>query len=52
MYKDCFLLEKREEIEHGGIDVCCKPSDQPGDAARREECSGLDEKEFNYFLSL
>ena len=21
MYKDCFLSEKSEEIEHGGIDV-------------------------------
>ena len=29
--------------------VCCKPSDQPRDAARREECSGLDEKSLTTF---
>ncbi len=31
---------------------CCKPSDQPSDAARREECSGLDEKSLTTFVSL
>jgi len=29
--------------------VCCKPSAQPRDAARREECSSLDEKSFTTF---
>ena len=31
---------------------CCKPSDQPRDAARREECSDLDEKSLTAFVSL
>jgi len=29
--------------------LCCKPSDQPRDAAQREECSGLDEKSLTTF---
>ncbi len=29
--------------------LCCKPSDQPRDAARREECSDLDEKSLTTF---
>jgi len=28
---------------------CCKPSDQPRDAARREECSDLDKKSLTTF---
>ncbi len=28
---------------------CCKPSDQPRDAAQREECSDLDEKSLTTF---
>jgi len=28
---------------------CCKPSDQPRDAARREECSDRDEKSLTTF---
>ena len=35
--------------EHMSVIACCKPSDQPRDAAQREECSDLDEKSFNYF---
>ena len=31
------------------LPLCCKPSDQPRDAARREECSGLDEKSLTTF---
>jgi len=33
----------------GRIHWCCKPSDQPRDAARREECSSLDEMSFTTF---
>ncbi len=29
--------------------ACCKPSDQPRDAARWEECSSLDEKSLTTF---
>ena len=29
--------------------LCCKPSDQPRDTARREECSDLDEKSLTTF---
>jgi hypothetical protein len=29
--------------------TCCKPSDQPRDTARWEECSGLDEKSLTTF---
>jgi hypothetical protein len=29
--------------------ICCKPSDQPRDAARREKCSDLDEKSVTTF---
>jgi len=32
------------------IKNCCKPSDQPRDAARREECSDRDEKSLNTFV--
>ena len=31
-------------------EACCKPSDQPRDAARREECSDLDEKSLILFV--
>jgi hypothetical protein len=32
--------------------ICSKPFDQPRDAARREECSDLDEKSLTTFMSL
>ncbi len=32
-----------------GISACPRPSDQPRDAARREECSDLDEKSLPTF---
>ena len=35
--------------KHGKHGSCCKPSNQPRDAARREECSNLDEKSLTIF---
>ena len=32
------------------VAYCPKPSDQPRDAARREECSDLDEKSLTTFV--
>ncbi len=36
----------------GKLRYCPNPSDQPRDAARREECSDLDEKSLTTFCSL
>ena len=33
-----------------GLPVCCKPSDQPRDAARREECSNRMKRVFLLFI--
>ncbi len=34
-----FGNEAHHHESMSGLDVCCKPSDQPRDAARQEECS-------------
>ncbi len=39
-------------LEMGLAELCPKPSSQPRDAARREECSQLDEKSLTTFLLL
>ncbi len=36
-------------MNNNKLPVCPKPSDQPRDAARREECSDLDEKSLTTF---
>ena len=39
------MLEEELRREKSALEsVCCKPSDQPRDAARREKCLDLDEE--------
>ena len=46
--------EKHQQLHPGVtstfLNTCCKPSDQSRDAARREECSDLDEKSLTTFV--
>jgi len=47
----CMQVDSRTKHSHMILDVprCCMPSDQPRDAARREECSDPDEKSLTTF---
>ena len=44
-----YIVIAAQKKFHPPTTPCHRPPDQPRDAARREECSDLDEKSFNYF---